>query len=109
MQPNLQAWLKTVREPAGPVVNLANVCNPLTKLAKKAEVTQQHNGLRHSYGSYRLAIVQDAAKVSFEMGNSPKMVFEHSREIVTPEQASKWFAIAPSQAVTADGCPRLGG
>jgi hypothetical protein len=76
-------------------VPYANVCNPLTRLTSKSNVTQKHNALRHSYGSYRLAIIQDASKVSFEMGNSPKMVFEHYREIVTPEQALAWFAIMP--------------
>jgi integrase len=97
IQPNLLAWLKAIRQPKGPVVPFANVCNPLTRLAKKAEVSQKHNALRHSYGSYRLAIVQDAAKVSFEMGNSPKMVFEHYREIVTPEQAHRWFGLKPDE------------
>jgi hypothetical protein len=28
--------------------------------------------LRHSYASYRLAQIQDAAKVALEMGNSPQ-------------------------------------
>jgi integrase len=98
IQPNLREWLKTLRQPRGRVVPFDNVCNPLTRLVKKAEVEQKHNGLRHSYGSYRLAIVQDAAKVSFEMGNSPKMVFEHYREIVTPEQANSWFGIMPGAA-----------
>ena len=98
IQTNLQAWLRTLRQPRGRVVPFANVCNPLTRLARKAEVAQKHNGLRHSFGSYRLAIVQDAAKVSFEMGNSPKMVFEHYREIVTPEQGEQWFQIKPIKA-----------
>jgi len=98
IQPNLQGWLKTLRQPRGRVVPFANVCNPLTRLVRKAEIIQKHNGLRHSFGSYRLAIVQDAAKVSFEMGNSPKMVFEHYREIVTPEQGQRWFATIPQEA-----------
>jgi integrase len=98
IQPNLQRWLQTLRQPRGRVVPFANVCNPLTRLVKKAEVSQKHNALRHSFGSYRLAIVQDAAKVSFEMGNSPKMVFEHYREIVTPEQGQRWFEIEPIDA-----------
>jgi hypothetical protein len=95
IQPNLLAWLKAMRQPKGPIVPFANVCNQLTRLTRKAVVSQKHNALRHSYGSYRLAMVQDAAKVSFEMGNSPKMVFEHYREIVTPEEAKSWFGITP--------------
>jgi integrase len=108
IQPNLRAWLKTVGRLQGRVVPFANVCNPLTRLTRKAGVPQKHNGFRHSYGSYRLALVQDAAKVSFEMGNSPKMVFEHYREIVTPEQAKQWFEIVPNEPhEAADGGCRL--
>lgn len=93
IHPNLQTWYRDIREPRGPLIPFANVCNQLTRLTRKSDVEQKHNGLRHSYGSYRLAIVQDAAKVSFEMGNSPKMVFEHYREIVTPEQGQQWFGM----------------
>ena len=98
IQPNLRFWYESIRQSNGPLIPFVNVCNQLTRLTRKAEVEQKHNGLRHSYGSYRLAIIQDAAKVSFEMGNSPKMVFEHYREIVTPEQASQWFEIKPPDA-----------
>jgi integrase len=105
IQQNLLAWLKAMRQPRGPIVPFANVCNQLTRLTRKAGVSQKHNALRHSYGSYRLAMVQDAAKVSFEMGNSPKMVFEHYREIVTPEQAQRWFEIQPEEAGNAPAGP----
>lgn len=54
------------------------------------------NGLRHSFGSYRLAIVEDAAKVSLEMGNSPRMIFEHYRQLATRAQAEKWFSVSPA-------------
>ena len=53
------------------------------------------NGLRHSFISYRLAIVKSAAQVALEAGNSPKMIFEHYRELVTPLQADEWFATVP--------------
>lgn len=109
IQPNLRAWLETLRKSSGPLVPFANVGNQLTRLAKKSGVSQSHNGLRHSYGSYRLALLQDAAKVSFEMGNSPKMVFEHYREIVTPEQAARWFGITPpiGEAIPVGGLPEV--
>ena len=56
------------------------------------------NGLRHSYGSYRLAQIKNAAQVSLEMGNSPRMVFQHYREVVTEKQAGQWFGILPKRA-----------
>jgi integrase len=86
IQSNLEPWL---------VVPFKNVTNQIRRLCDKAEITAQHNVLRHSFGSYRLALLEDFAKVSFEMGNSPKMVERHYREVVTPEEAQAWFGILP--------------
>lgn len=55
------------------------------------------NALRHSYISYRLAIVKDAARVALEAGNSPDIIFKHYRELVTEEDAQEWFSIVPSE------------
>jgi integrase len=55
----------------------------------------KHNALRHSFISYRVAQVQDVAKVSLEAGNSPRMVFSNYRELVRPADAEKWFGVAP--------------
>lgn len=49
------------------------------------------NGLRHSFCSYRLAVVQDVARVALEAGNSPQMIFQHYRELVTEEDGKEWF------------------
>jgi hypothetical protein len=58
-------------------------------------VAWQENGLRHSFISYRLAILHDTARVALEAGNSPEVIFGHYRELVTPEQAKAWFAVSP--------------
>jgi len=55
----------------------------------------KQNALRHSYGSYRMAVVCDAAKVSLEMGNSPQKMFSNYRKVVTKAQGEAWFAIRP--------------
>jgi len=55
----------------------------------------KHNALRHSFISYRVAQVQDVAKVSLEAGNSPRMVFSNYRELVRTADAEKWFAVTP--------------
>jgi hypothetical protein len=54
------------------------------------------NGLRHSYISYRLAVLHDTARVALESGNSPKVIFAHYRELVVPDMATKWFSVNPS-------------
>ena len=55
----------------------------------------EKNALRHSYISYRVAEIEDVAKVALEAGNSPQMIFQHYRELVQPKEAKAWFAIVP--------------
>lgn len=49
--------------------------------------------LRHTAASYLLAHFQDAALVALELGNSPGMLFKHYRELVTKEDAKKFWNI----------------
>ncbi len=53
----------------------------------------QHNGLRHSFISYRVATVSNVAQVALEAGNSPAIIFRNYRELVTPQDAKAWFAV----------------
>ncbi len=63
----------------------------------KQLVKKRKNALRHSYGTYRFALLQDEQKVSSEMGNSPTQLREHYAEIALPEDAKKWFGIMPAK------------
>lgn len=92
---NLKKWLELVRRDTGPVCEIARTSDALKRLASRAEVPWKHNALRHSYASYRLAVVKNVAQVSLEMGNTPKMVFKHYRELVAEEDGIAWFAITP--------------
>jgi hypothetical protein len=65
------------------------------RLAKSLGIPWPHNALRHSYISYRIAVVQSAAQVALEAGNSPAIIFKHYRELVTKEAAAQWFGIMP--------------
>jgi hypothetical protein len=65
---------------------------------KAAAGAWKDNGLRHSFISYRLADIQNAAQVALEAGNSPNVVFKHYRELVKPSAAKAWFAVSPEQA-----------
>lgn len=49
------------------------------------------NCLRHSFGSYRAAIVQNLGQVSLEMGNSIAVCQAHYHLAVTREEAERWF------------------
>ena len=93
---NLRAWLEPVRQIAGPIT-------PLGKRKRFQKVKEaagfkswENNVMRHSFGSYRLAQCQDAARISLEMGNSPQMVFSHYRELVKPRDAETYWRIMPA-------------
>jgi integrase len=93
---NLAAWLAPYAETSGPVAPFANMSKQLTeRLAPAAGLVWKHNGLRHSFISYRLAAIKDVGQVALEAGNSPQMIFKHYRQLVTEEQAKQWFAVLP--------------
>jgi integrase len=99
--PNLRAWLEPYRGRTGLICNLPNTPVRLNYVGEKAGFGWRQNALRHSFASYRLAQVQDAAKVALEMGNSPEKLFRHYRELVTPAAAGTWFSIFPAPCVVA--------
>jgi hypothetical protein len=45
--------------------------------------------LCHSYISYRIAEVKNAARVALEAGNSPAIIFRHYRKLVTEVAAGE--------------------
>lgn len=94
--PTLRAWVeplrRTQREMVCPLVNIAN---EITDLSQRLSFPWVRNGLRHSFASYRLAETQHEGKVAVEMGNSPAMIVQHYRALVTPEAAREWFAVIP--------------
>ena len=98
IKPNLAKYLATLRKESGPVSPPCyNPCAAsLRRLVVKAGHKYPKNALRHSYASYHLADCQDAAKTALQLGHKGAgMLFEHYRELVTPEDAVAWFAIMP--------------
>lgn len=100
--PALAAWLESFRKRAG--VDLEGPVWPQSlpylfelqrDTAKEAGVEWKHNALRHSFISYRVAEVKNVAEVALEAGNSPDIIFQHYRELVTSERAKEWFGITP--------------
>ena len=68
---NLRAWLEPLAQIAGPVapIGLRKRFDGVKEAA--GFKVWESNSMRHTFGSYRLAQCQDAAKVSLEMGTSP--------------------------------------
>jgi integrase len=101
--------------PSGPVCPFSNVTDQIVSLLTKInhkragatpegqdvladghqEFRWKHNGLRHSFISYRVAAIKNVAQVALEAGNSPAVIFSNYRELVTPRDARAWFAITP--------------
>src|SRR5262249_34637276 len=96
MQPNLAAWLSRY---AGMKGRLAPVGarKKLDRVRKAASLARwPRNGLRHSFASYRLAAIHDAPRVASELGHtSPQMLYSTYRELVLPEEAERYWKIAP--------------
>lgn len=96
---NLKKWLQAHRPQSGngKVVPYANTTKQLLKIAREAGVTWKHNGLRHSFISYRVAECADVPRVSDEAGNSPAMIRQHYLRRVKPAQGAEWFSIVPPE------------
>jgi integrase len=93
---NLRAWLEPIALPQGRIVRHFDMGSAICEYSRRwIGLTWRRNALRHSYISYRLALVPDTARVALECGNSPDMIFKHYRELVLPAQAEQWFKILP--------------
>ncbi len=92
---NVVQWLAPYANHSGAVAPFGKMQQAFRRHVEKVGLRFKRNGLRHSFGSYRLAVVQSAAQVALEMGNSPKMVFAHYRQLVTEAQAKEFWSVAP--------------
>ena len=61
------------------------------------------DALRHSFGSYRNAMIRSLAQVAEEMGTSETMLHRHYHAPRTVEEGEAWFAVMPPAAVTETG------
>lgn len=94
-QKNLVAWLDHLQAPtAGPIIKGLPTNAHNERRAKTAGIWKT-NGLRHSYGSYRVVQTQNLPQVAMEMGNSIAIIRKHYLEVVTQAKGEEWFAICP--------------
>ena len=92
----LRAWLLPFKQESGPITDYAAPGASVARALLGSGVALKDNGFRHSYISYRVAQINDTARVALECGNSPEIIFQHYREIVGPDEAAAWFATIPS-------------
>jgi integrase len=97
IQPNLMGWLASYRGRTGKLFTSRRDSDRAIAFAKEQGIDWPDNGLRHSYGTYRLAAIAEAARVSLEMGNSVQKLMSNYRELTDEHEAKAWFAISPRQ------------
>ncbi len=107
---NLATWLLPYAQQSGAVVPCERLDKQLfERIGPQAGVEWKRNALRHSFISYRLAVVKDVGQVALEAGNSASMIFKHYRQLVTETAAREWFAIIPAQKPGLVPMPAFGG
>ena len=100
LSPNAVAWLRHAKVCA----HQALVPKPMTlrrqfeKVRTMAGVKWVKHIMRHTAASMMLARDCDAAAVSLELGNSPAILMKHYRELVTREEAARFWSIEPPKA-----------
>lgn len=96
--PVAAGWLTNYKNRKGPILDGMHPERHPTEILKKHHLVWRHNGLRDAFGSNRAAILKNLNQVAMEMGNSPDMVIESYREVVTEEQAKVFWSLNSVQA-----------
>jgi integrase len=96
--PAAAEWLRDYKNARGPVIGAIKLYERLEKLSESTGVAWKQNALRHSFCSYRMATLKDAPRVSYEAGNSVRIIQRHYDKVVTESQGTAWFSIMPKTA-----------
>jgi hypothetical protein len=105
LQSNALEWLQTLPTGTGRVMPPESTWNnrwrrwrqekkhpvPLSWWVKKDDV------LRHSYGTYRAAILRNSHALAEEMGTSVQMIRSHYDAVVSPSVAKPWWELYPKR------------
>ncbi len=94
---NLAAWLEPLERKGKVVPSVKAHHRAVAAHAAALKIDWPRNVLRHSFISYRIAIVKSADQVALEAGNSPSIIFKNYRELTTEQEAEKWFGILPKE------------
>lgn len=103
----LRAWLAPHVKPSGKVwTGTANEFTVARRRTVRASGVKWHqDGLRHSWISCRLAIVNDTARVAVEAGNTEDVIVRHYRHLRTERQGKAWFDVLPTQPANVVSMP----
>lgn len=95
----LAAWITKGSKKSGSVVDMKHFREHFIDLRKAAGIKEwPHNALRHSYGSYHLAMYGDAVRTAAQMGHrDPSILHNHYKALVTKAEAEKFWALRPDK------------
>jgi integrase len=93
----LLAWLQPLHRGTGPLVTNANTLRRDLAVARRKALISvwPQNALRHTCASAWCCIESDVARVAAWLGNSPAVVHQHYRALVSHDEATAWFAVRP--------------
>jgi integrase len=94
--PNLEAWLAYINAPKDGKIIIGDHEAASRRRRTALSGLWKKNGLRHSFGTYRTAQIQNLPQVALEMGNSIDMIRRHYFEAVTRAKGEEWFGISPA-------------
>ena len=96
---NIKKWLAPFKKESGPVIPLKSgtFYGAIGRLRDDTGTTgrEKNNALRHSYGSYRNAIIRNIGQLAEEMGNSPGIARKNYERPQPKAVADEWFGIMP--------------
>jgi len=91
------SWLLKWKTAKGPAIS-GEINDRMGALCEKCGVKWKKNALRHSFITYRLAIVKDFTRVAFEAGNSPQIIRSNYDAVAQESEGKAWFNLMPEQA-----------
>jgi integrase len=105
--PTLAAWLLPYRHRVGPLYpgNFNTIQNlhsiHMVRLRRETGLARKDNANRHSFGTYRSAMIKNVAQLALEMGTSPRKVRENYNNPQPEELAREYFdhLLPPSNVV----------
>ncbi len=92
------SWLAGWKAKTGRVLPIKQPEHRVKDICKAAGVAWKHNGLRHSFITYRLATIKDAVRTAFEAGNSPQVIRSNYDAVATEAEGKLWFSVLPETA-----------
>lgn len=99
MPDNLIEWLKPYAQKSGRIISsIMTYRRAKDSIFKNAKVNAIADGFRHSYGTYHLALHEDANKTANLMGHrgNTDLVFSHYRKLVAKEDGKEFFEVTPT-------------